>query len=276
MRMRRERLGHLPVVLLLLLPILLFVQCRRRAAPPHKPIIGPQLPTGPLSNVIVVVDPGHGGADSGANRMGTSEAALTYRFATTLAAALRKEGAEVLLTVKSRTLTLVPQEGKPEPALEAPRDARFTIDNKYVGVRQRESPEDLYRRAQLAAKLWKAQGARRPIFFLSLHYDALSESRWRGGLICYDIRRGRPCQLANALANRWRISGLAGHRRGGVPKPRDLGVLNPEHNPVQQSVLIELATMSNPKDLNAARNATWRWKVARLITDSVKSCVTKK
>jgi N-acetylmuramoyl-L-alanine amidase len=234
------------------------------------------VPTGPLRGVIVVIDPGHGGADSGANRLGTSEAQLTYRMATTLSEVLRQEGAEVLLTVKSRALSIVPHEGKSEPPLEAPRDARFTIDNKYVGVRQHESPEDLYRRAQLAAKVWQTRGARHPVFFLSLHYDALSESRWHGGLICYDVRRGKPPQLANALANRWRTSGLAGQRRGGVPKARDLGVLNPEHNPVLQSVLIELATMSNRSDLNSARNATWRWKVSRLITDAVISCMKKR
>jgi N-acetylmuramoyl-L-alanine amidase len=272
-RARQRRWGDLSILLLFLTPILLFLQCRRQP-PAHDPAAtAPPAPTGPLRNVIVVIDPGHGGADSGANRLGTSEAQLTYRMAMTLTAVLKQSGAEVHLTVKSKALQFIPKEGTPEIALVSPRDARFTIDNKYVGVRQRESPEDLYRRAQLADKLWRTQGARKQVFFLSLHYDALSESRWHGGLICYDVRRGRSPQLANALSNRWRTSGLAGQRRGGTPKARDLGVLNPEHNPVEQSVLIELATMSNIHDLNSARNATWRWKVARLIEDAIKSCV---
>ncbi|WP_309720594.1 N-acetylmuramoyl-L-alanine amidase [Armatimonas sp.] len=267
----QRRWGDLSILLLFLTPVLLFLQCRHSS---NDTVATPTpSPTGPLRNVIVVIDPGHGGADSGANRMGTSEAQLTYRMAATLGSVLQQAGAEIHLTVKSKALQFIPKEGAPELPLVPPRDARFTIDNKYVGVRQRESPEDLYRRAQLADKLWRTQGARKQVFFLSLHYDALSESRWHGGLICYDVRRGRPPQLANALANRWRTSGLAGQRRGDTPKARDLGVLNPEHNPVEQSVLIELATMSNVGDLNAARNATWRWKVARLIADAVESCV---
>nr|WP_281380350.1 N-acetylmuramoyl-L-alanine amidase [Armatimonas rosea] len=244
-------------------------QCRRRPTPPH-PTLPPASDKHPfLKGVLVVLDPGHGGADSGAQRGGMSEAQLTYRMAATLASSLQQAGAEVIFTVHSSTLTPLPKEGQPEPPLQAPRDARFLSDNKFVGIRHGESPEDLYRRAQLAAQLWQQQQTRRPIFFLSLHYDALSASKWRGGLICYDARLSRPPQLARELAVRWKKSGLSGHRRGGEPKPRELGVLNPLHNPVPQSVLIELATISNPKDLQAARSPAWRWKVARLIREAL-------
>ena len=273
-RVRREHWGHLPLLLLLLTLIVLFAQCRRRTPPkPHLPS-HPAKP-GPLKGVVVVLDPGHGGADPGAVRQGSSEAQLTYRMATTLAAVLQQAGAEVFFTVHSKALATLPQEGKPELPLAAPRDARFAVDNKYVGIRHLESPEDLYRRAQLAAQLWKTRGARSPIYFLSLHYDALSESRWRGGLICYDARRKQPPKLAQVLASRWRGSGLGGHRRAGEPKSRELGVLNPEHNPVPQSVLIELATISNPQDLQSAQTPYWRWKVSRLITEALVTCTKK-
>lgn len=222
-----------------------------------------------------MLDPGHGGADPGATRQAMSEAQLTYRMAATLAASLQQAGAEVIFTVHSKTLTTLPKENQPEPPLEAPRDARFALDNKYVGIRRQESPEDLYRRAGLAAQVWRAQGAHHPVFFLSLHYDALSASRWRGGLICYDTRRGQPPPLAQELANRWQKTGLGGQRRAGAPKPRELGVLNPEHNPVPESVLIELATMSNHQDLQAACTPAWRWKIVRLIREGIAATLKK-
>ncbi len=261
----------------MLLTPLLLLNKGRRTLPRKLPVPSPKPTPGPLKGVRVVLDPGHGGADSGAIRQGTSEAQLTYRMATTLAAVLQEAGAEVFFTVHSKVLTTLPKEGQPELPLAAPRDARFVVDNKYVGMRRSESPEDLYRRAQLAAQLWKTQGgnSNSPIYFLSLHYDALDASRWRGGLICYDVRRRQPPKLAQILASRWRGSGLGGHRRAGKPKPRELGVLNPEHNPVPQSVLIELATISNPQDMKSARTPHWRWKVSRLITEALVTCTKK-
>ena len=198
-----------------------------------------------------------------------TEAQLTYRMAATLAASLQQAGAEVIFTVHSQALTPLPRENQPEHALAAPRDARFALDNKYVGMRRQESPEDLYRRAGLAAQVWRMQGARHSVFFLSLHYDALRTSKWRGGLICYDPRLGRPPRLAQELARRWQATGLGGQRHADAPKPRELGVLNPAYNPVPQSVLIELATLSSPQDLLDARTPTWRWKVARLIREAL-------
>lgn len=268
---RRPRLGHLPVVLLLALLVLLLGQCRRAPKPsPRPPVV---VKPGALKGVVVVIDPGHGGADSGAIRKGVSEAKLSYRMAATLATALHTAGAEVFFTVYSRTLAYAPKEGQAEPPLEAPKDACFAVDSKRVGLRHGESPEDLYKRAKLASTVWKQRKPKQKVFFLSLHYDALSESRWRGGLACYDKRRPAPPKLALGIARRLGETGLAGQRRGGEPKPRELGVLNPVHNPIPESVLVELATISNEKDRAAASSPAWRWKVAHLLTDAIVECL---
>lgn len=227
---------------------------------------------GTLKGVTVVIDPGHGGADSGAIRQGVSESKLTYRMAATLTTALHAAGAEVFFTVYSKTLAYAPKEGQPEPALESPTDARFAVDNKRVGLRRGESPEDLYRRAKLASLIWKKYGKKRPVFFISLHYDSLSESKWRGGLACYDKRRATPPKLVQVVARKLGETGLSGQRRGGQPKARELGVLNPRHNPVPESILVELATISNAQDRAAAGSPSWRWKVAHLLTDAIAEC----
>lgn len=268
---RRKRIGHLTLCVSFLFLLVLFAQCRRKT-----PVAVVRPPTvvkpGTLKGVTVVIDPGHGGADSGAIQGGVSESALTYRTAATLATALHTAGAEVFFTVYSKTLAYAPKEGQTEPPLELPTDARFAVDNKHVGLRRGESPEDLYRRAKLAAGVWQKRGRQRRVFFISLHFDALSERKWRGGLACYDKRRPSPPKLVQVVARKLGEAGLSGQRRGGQPKPRELGVLNPSHNPVTESALVELATISNAKDRAEASSPSWRWKVAHLLTDAIAEC----
>lgn len=263
-------MGDLTVLLLLAFLLFQVSRCNRRPKPvaPH-PVATP----GALRGVTVVIDPGHGGSDYGAIQQGICEAQLTYRMAATLTQVLHTAGAEVLFTVHSRTLAYAPKQGQPEPVLERPADARFVIDNKRVGLRRGESPEDLYRRAKLGEGVWKKLGkkGKGKVFFLSIHYDAISEHQYRGGMAYYDKRRTAP-KLVQVLARRFGETGLAGQRRGSTPKSRELGVLNPAHNPIPESVLVELATISNTKDLTEARSPAWRWKVAHLLADAIAEC----
>jgi N-acetylmuramoyl-L-alanine amidase len=174
--------------------------------------------------------------------------------------------------VRSKALAFTPKEGVAEPKLLAPEDAHFTIDDKFVGIRHGESPEDLYRRAQLATNVWKGRGTARAVFFVALHYDSISQAQYRGGLVCYDQRIRPVPKMAQIIARKLGETKLAGQRRAD-PKPRELGVLNPQHNPVPEAVLIELGTISNASDLRDAQSATWRWRFAKLITDAMVECL---
>ena len=122
----RRRLAPLTLLLLLL-----GFGCPR---PGPAPVPSPKS-RGPLDGVLVVLDPGHGGEDSGAIRGGFREDALNYRLAAATASELRSRGATVWMTVSSRALPADLKPGKPEPPLIVPSDARLTFNGERVRLR---------------------------------------------------------------------------------------------------------------------------------------------
>ncbi len=218
-----------------------------------------------LRGVVVVIDPGHGGTDPGASRAGVVEATLTYRMAATLAAVVTALGAEVRFTVRSAALRRKLVEGRPEPKLLLPRDATLPSGQRLDAGR--ELPEFLHARAATAARAWKQE--RPPVVFLSLHFDVSGDSGDHGGFAMWDIRGDHPPLLAREITRRFEQTGLCGSRRS---RPNDLGVLNPEFNPVPQKTLVELATITNASDRKKALDPKWRWRVARILAAAIIAC----
>lgn len=228
-------------------------------------------PGGPLAGVVVVLDPGHGGADPGTTAGPLSEAALSYRMAAELAASLRAQDAQVVFTVRSRCLD--PALAVSEPPLERPTDAVMAGTGRPLGLRR--SPRPLWQRAETARAIWAGRvhadpHAARDVFFLSLHFDQFSTETVQGGMVCIDRRCRFVPRVAKALAGQMTqdnlcrgtedfhgIRGLAG---------RELGVLDPKYNPVPEKALLEIATLSNPANAIEAGDAAWRGELVRRIT----------
>ena len=235
----------------------------------------------PLHKVVVVIDPGHGGTDPGASVGGVTEAMLTYRMAATLAEVVKELGAEVHFTVRSAALRRKPIEPKAppkpsktlgnlphEPPLLAPRDAVLASGRRIdMG---NDAPEFLHARAEVAARFWKLHKPH--VVFLSLHFDISQGSPGdRGGFTMWDIREDHPPLLVREITQCFGEAGLCGNRRK-QPRPNDLGVTNPEFNPVPQKTLVELATLTNASDRKNALDPKWRWRVARILADSILTC----
>lgn len=229
----------------------------------------------PLAGVLVILDLGHGGEDSGASKgLLTPEAALTYRTALELAHCLQDSGATVIFTVQSSELS--PALFDSELLPQWPQDAVLSGTGRRLVARRRRSPVQLWERAEVAHRAWagraKTPGAQDKMAFLSLHYDFSSDPMRQGGHVYVDSRlRLRP-RLAAILERRMAQANLTGAEMNATMSQvsaRELGVLNPQFNPVRESLLIEIATLSNWNDAINAGDAQWRWQFCRLVTDAL-------
>lgn len=223
----------------------------------------------PLAGVTVVLDPGHGGEDPGARVDGVSEASLTYRTASEVAARLREQGARVVFTVRSAAL-LAPI-SLPEPALTEPTDAVLISTGQ--PIKSRRTPRPLWARAAVGAREWK-KGKRRTddVYFLSLHLDDFHQPKVHGGLVCIDRRRPVPLLARTLSAEFVRAKlGRPGWALRDVPALTQgrFGVLDPQYNPVPESVLLEVATLSNPADHASALDPQWREAVAGFVMRAI-------
>ena len=229
----------------------------------------PPAPRGPLDGVLVVLDPGHGGQDSGAIHRGFREDALNYRLAAETASELRSRGATVWMTVSSRALPSNLRPDKSEPKLIVPSDARLTFNGERVLLRVKYSANDLWRRAAICQKAIKEPGKK--TFFLSLHADSLESRAWWGARVYRDTRDKGESKFAREILSRLTKQGLTFTKNSRIV-PRDYGVLNPKFNPIVQKALVEAFTISSPHDRIRASQQKWRWKVAKLLADSVQTC----
>jgi N-acetylmuramoyl-L-alanine amidase len=234
---------------------------------------------GALSGVTVILDPGHGGEDSGASAVWghqrVQEAALTYRTALELARVLRAQGAQVQYTVRSRMLADDRDRIEPIPTL--PTDAALVSTDRPLKNRVGHSPRQLWQRAGLARSVWQRDVRTDPhaahdVFFLSLHYDADHHEGVHGSVVCVDRRAGPPPLFALALArlltaHGWGRSTTAGEQED--LSERSLGVLDPLYNPVPQKALLEVTTLSNYDNSLAARDPAWRGQIVLAVAQAI-------
>lgn len=221
---------------------------------------------------VVVLDPGHGGIDPGAERGGLRESDLMLGFAREVLQALRRAGEfEVVMTRDADVFV----------SLEARiRIARQAGADLFVSLHADALPDGgasgatVYTLAAEASDAAAAALAERHdrADLLGGGVDLRAADDLVAGVLM-DIARTetQPAtdRLARTLVSTIRGAGLAMHRR-----PWQSAAFSVLKAPDIPSVLLEVGFMSSPRDLANLQDPAWRGRMAGAIADALARWVT--
>lgn len=205
-----------------------------------KPYLRLKKVSGHGGNKVIVLDPGHGGKDSGAYlKDGTREADLVWEYAAKAKEALEAAGYVVYLT----------------------RDK----DSSCVDYKN-NNREDLACRAEFAAKVGGD-------IFISIHADANPVKSFRGTVTFYNARSDYDGHQNPYPEESKRLAKLVQTQVQPVIGSRDRGIENKNYyvnrmNTVP-SVLLELAVLTNSNDLKLLKNNKRKAAVAEALVKAV-------
>lgn len=211
--------------------------------PGDVPTLGPRAPGGgwpefalpagpggvnPLAGRIIAIDPGHGGADSGATHAsyGWSEKDLALDIARRLARILAAQGASAVLTRKG-------DDDLPERGYSNARTLRYRLDVARGG----------------GAEL-----------FVSLHLNSFPVSRYDGAQTFYHPLNPGGEQLARLLQEELRKLQPGNERE---VKAEDFFLLRNAEVP---AAIVEVGFITSPKDRELLASEAYRDAVARALT----------
>ena len=237
------------------------------AAPPAAP--APALGEGP---VIVVLDPGHGGIDPGAERGGESEKNLMLAFARELRDTLRRLGGfEVVLTRD---------------------DDRFVSLERRIAIAHPARAHVFLSLHADALGQGQGQASGATVYLLDRNASdeatrLLAERHDRDDLVSGIDLRGQDDVIADILMDLARQetgpraellaqSLVAGMQQAGGPvnshpiRRADFSVLKAADIP---SVLVEVGFLSSPRDLKNLTNPEWRLGMAQAIARGIQAWV---
>ena len=237
------------------------------AAPPAAP--APALGDGP---VIVVLDPGHGGIDPGAERGGESEKNLMLAFARELRDTLRRLGGfEVVLTRD---------------------DDRFVSLERRIAIAHQARAHVFLSLHADALGQGQGQASGATVYLLDRNASdeatrLLAERHDRDDLVSGIDLRGQDDVIADILMDLARQetgpraellaqSLVAGMQQAGGPvnshpiRRADFSVLKAADIP---SVLVEVGFLSSPRDLKNLTNPEWRLGMAQAIARGIQAWV---
>lgn len=187
-----------------------------------------------MANKIIVVDPGHGGADPGAVRGGYVEKDITLQVSKKLADYLSQAGAMVILL------------------REDDRDLAGDA-NSSLASRKRA---DLKKRAAIANEA-KAD------LYISVHTNADPSPKWSGAQTFYNSGSARSKVLAVMIQEEL-VKGLGNTKRKA--KPGNYYLLNQTAMP---AVIVEIGFISNPGEARQLSSSEYQSKVAFSIFSGI-------
>lgn len=220
--------------------------------------------TGPL---VVVLDPGHGGIDPGAEAGGLHEAGLVLTFARELRAVLRREGLNVVMTRDDDVF--VPLETRISIARAAGAGVFLALhaDALAEGEAVGATVYTLADEASDAAAATLAERHDRDDLLagvdLTRQDDLVAE-------VLMDMARTetapRTARLADALVSAIKDAGIRMHRQ-----PHQEASFSVLKSPDIPSVLLELGFLSSARDLARLTDPDWRLKMETAVAMALKS-----
>jgi N-acetylmuramoyl-L-alanine amidase len=218
--------------------------------------------------VTVVLDPGHGGIDPGAEAEGLTEAVLMLTFARELKEALLRDGAFRVVMTREDDI-FVPLETRTSIARDADADIFVSLhaDALAEGEATGATIYTLAETATDAAAQALAERHDRDDLLAGVDLTGTDDLL---ATVLMDMARTettpRNARLATALESAIRGAGLRMHRQ-----PIQQAGFSVLKSPDIPSVLIEVGFMSSARDLERLRDAGWRAEMATAIAQGLRA-----
>ncbi|MCC5958234.1 MAG: N-acetylmuramoyl-L-alanine amidase [Rhodobacteraceae bacterium] len=217
---------------------------------------------------VVMLDPGHGGVDPGAERDGVREADLVLTFARILREELLRRG-QVEVAMTRDADIFVSLDGRIRAARAAGADL-------FISLHADALPEGLATGTVVyllgedegdAAAAYLAERHDRADLLAGVDLTRNSDEIARVLMsVAWQDTAPRSRTLADALVSEIAATGLRLHRR-----PVQAGAFSVLRAPDMPSVLMELGFMSSPRDLANLRDPEWTSRMAGAIADAVEA-----
>ncbi|GFN36895.1 N-acetylmuramoyl-L-alanine amidase CwlD [Tepidimicrobium xylanilyticum] len=217
--------SHLKIILflILLIPILIILRKNQTKA----------VYNNSMKNMIIGIDPGHGGVDPGAIGVsGIREDEINLKIGLKLKKYIEENGGKVIITRKTK-------------------DGLYTDKSKNI---KEMKTEDLHRRKEIIEK-------GNCHLLVSIHLNAFKDPRYYGAQVFYKKGDETSAILANFIQDELRDTLDKDNRR--VPQERDdIFLLNEMDIP---SVLVECGFLSNHKEEKLLNTEEYQEKIAFAI-----------
>ena len=233
---------------------------------PARPMPSPKTRQRGFDNVTVVLDPGHGGIDPGAERDGVVEAHLMMRFARELKEELVRAGGFNVVLTRDRD-EFVPLEERVSIARRAGADVFLSLHADAL-AQGRATGASVYTLSQEASDEASRKLAERHDRSDILAGVDLSQQDDAVALVLMDLARADTAPRAENLADSL-VEGIHSATGSTYKTPRlqaGFSVLKAADIP---SVLIELGFLSSERDRKLLTSREWRADAARGIREAL-------
>lgn len=212
-----------------------------------------------LGDLVVVLDPGHGGLDPGAERDGQSEANLMLTFAREFKEDLLRAGGFTVVLTREEDV-FVPLEARISIARAAGADVFLSLHADALAEGQAVGAT-LYSLSDAASDQAAAALAERHDRDDLLSGVDLTEQDDLVARVLMDMARSQTAprvdRLALSLRDAIKAEGLTMHRR-----PLQSGGFSVLKSPDIPSLLVELGFLSSPRDLARLQDPVWRARMS--------------